>query len=355
MAKRKGICDRFCKGCVYNGYFAGGELSICEYFLITNQLRPCPAGTGCTVKKTGKKISRWDYERELTWQKREKRKCEPKEREVFHRVCACCGTAFDTVFKQQIYCCKKCKMRMAQRAWIKRNKEKMEALNMAKKRHKGIMGRSDIPLAQRLQMQRRAEIVNNRNHAAKIAMFCNAVALHDVEGIGYKRLVRYSQHFKEVVDEFYEDPIVGMAHAKRRMEQMGRPISGELFTLDQEGRSKRDHEIDTNMLQAAQIAFICGEIAMNDFFGLGQQRLKIVSDRTGELTARYAKEGEGFLLDEMKKIGFLVSDGEVIAFVDDDEQPVTPKQAKKDGFSFYAEKSTGKTKVGGSNGKDENC
>lgn len=212
---------------------------------------------------------------------------------------------------------------------------------MAKKRHKGIMGRSDIPLAQRLQMQRQADIVNNRNHAAKIAMFCNAVALHDVEGIGYKRLVRYSLHFKKVVDEFYEDPVVGMAHAKRRMEQMGRPISGELFTLDQEGRSKRDHEIDTNMLQAAQIAFICGEIAMNDFFGFGQARQARISDRTGELTARYAKEGEGFLLVELAKIGFLVVNGEVRAFLDDDEKPVTPKQAMKEGFSYYAERGAG--------------
>jgi hypothetical protein len=209
---------------------------------------------------------------------------------------------------------------------------------MAKKRHKGIMGRSDIPLAQRLQMQREADIVNNRNHAAKIAMLCNAVALHDLEGIGYKRLVRFSLHFKEVVDEFYEDPVVGMAHAKRRMEQMGRPISGDLFTLDQEGRSKRDHEIDTNMLQAAQIAFICGAIAMQDEFGFGQERQERVSDRIGELTARYAKEGEGFLLAEMQKIGFLVVGGEVRAFVDDDEKPITPKQAKKQGFSCFGER-----------------
>ena len=85
--------------------------------------------------------------------------------------------------------------------------------------------RSDIPYALRLKMEHEAKIVANRNHAAKIIMFCNAVALHEVEGVGYKRLVKYAFRFKRVIDEFYEDPIVGMEHAKRRMEYMGMPIS----------------------------------------------------------------------------------------------------------------------------------
>lgn len=204
---------------------------------------------------------------------------------------------------------------------------------MARK-NKGFMGRSDIPFAQRMQLQRQAEIVSIRNQAAKVAMFCRSVALHDVEGIGYKRLVRFSLHFKEVVDEFYEDVEVGMAHAAQRLAQMGRPISGELFTVEPDGRSKRRVEMQNNALQAAQIALICADIAMNDEFGFGQERQDRVAVYSEQLAARYKKEGEGFLLAELKKIGFLVVDGEVRAFLNDDDQPITPKQAEREGIAW---------------------
>lgn len=202
---------------------------------------------------------------------------------------------------------------------------------MARK-NKGFMGRSDIPFAQRMQLQRQAEIVSIRNQAAKVAMFCRSVALHDVEGIGYKRLVRFSLHFKKVIDEFYEDVEVGMAHAAQRLAQMGRPISGELFTVEPDGRSKRVTEKQNNALQAAQIALICADIAMNDEFGFGQERQDRVAAYSEQVASRYNKEGEGFLLKEMEKIGFVIVDGEARAFLDDDGQPVTLKRAKQEGI-----------------------
>lgn len=70
---------------------------------------------------------------------------------------------------------------------------------MAKR--KGILGRSDIPYAQRMKMKKQAMIVHERETAAKAIMFCNAVALHELEGIGYKRLVRYALHFKQLTAE----------------------------------------------------------------------------------------------------------------------------------------------------------
>ena len=42
------ICDSSCRGCKYYGIF----LNCCEYMLQTEQLRPCPAGKGCTVRTT---------------------------------------------------------------------------------------------------------------------------------------------------------------------------------------------------------------------------------------------------------------------------------------------------------------
>lgn len=197
-----------------------------------------------------------------------------------------------------------------------------------KKRGGAIMGRSDIPYAQRLAMKHHADIVVNRDHAAKIVMLCTSVAMHELEGIGYKRLVRYSLHFKRVVDEFYEDPEVGMAHAVRYMEQIGMPISGEFYSIVKEGRTKKEQDIDSHRLQASQIALICGAIAMNAEFGFGEMRQTRISERVTELTDRYLKEGEQFLLDEMAKIGFQIVDGDVRAYVDDDMKAVTPKQAE---------------------------
>lgn len=200
-------------------------------------------------------------------------------------------------------------------------------------RHKGFMGRSDIPFAQRLKLQRQAEIVAYREETARVTMFCNAVALHQVEGIGYKRLVKYSLHFKKINDEFYADPVVGMEHAKRRMEYMGMPISGELFTVDPIGRTKRDLELDNNALQASQVAQVCAAIAMNDEFGFAQKRQERVSEKARDLADRYSKEGIGFLLEELEKIGFLIVNGEVRGFLDENENPVTAKKAKMEGFN----------------------
>lgn len=193
-------------------------------------------------------------------------------------------------------------------------------------KNKGLMNRSDIPFAQRMALQHRNNIKVNRDHAAKISMYCNSVAMWEVEGIGYKRLIRFAQHFKEVLDEFYEDPEVGMAHAKRRMEQMGMPISGEFYSIKLDGLTKKEQDIQDNRLQAVQIALICNAIAMNDVFGFGQERQFRISERAEELTDEYHKKGEQFLLEKMEKIGFQIIDGEVCAFSDDDGNPITPKQ-----------------------------
>ena len=195
-----------------------------------------------------------------------------------------------------------------------------------------IMGRSDIPYAQRIHLQQRNDIIASRDHAAKITMFCMSVAMNEVEGIGYKRLVKFSLHFKEIVDEFYEDIDLGMAHAKRRMDQMGMPISGEFYAIDVPGLSKRDQQIHDHVLQAVQIAQICGAIAMNDVFGFAKERQTRISERVNELTARYKDEGEQFLLEKLGKIGFLIVGGEARAFMADDEEIITPARARKEGF-----------------------
>lgn len=198
------------------------------------------------------------------------------------------------------------------------------------KAHKGsVMGRSDIPYAQRIQIQHRTDVAFNREQAAKVTMFCMCIAMHEIKGVGYKRLVRYSNRYIDNEREFYEDIEVGMNHAKTRMAQIGMPISGEFFADKVDGLTKREQNIHDNSLQAIQVALIVGAITMNDEFGYGQVVQIRISERVKELTERYKSEGVKFLLDEMEKIGFEIVNGTVRAYMDDDGNGVTPKQAKK--------------------------
>jgi hypothetical protein len=196
----------------------------------------------------------------------------------------------------------------------------------------GIMGASHIPYAQRLAMQQRERIAVNRNRSAKIAMFCKCLAIHRVKGAGYKKLVEFSLRYKEVEEEIYEDLEYGMDKAKRRMEQLGMPISGELYSVKMPGFSKREQQVHDHAMQAAQVAMIAGAIAMNDVFGYGKTVQERIELETTKVTEEYNKNGFEWLLGQMEKLGFLVVDSEVRAFLDDDNKAVTPKRAKREGY-----------------------
>ena len=208
----------------------------------------------------------------------------------------------------------------------------MKKKNKTHRRVGGIMNRTDIPFAKRLKMQHNSAIVANREHSAQVTMFCMCGALHKVHGIGYKRLVRYSLTFKKLLDEMYEDVEVGMAHAKQRLAQHGIEIFGELFSVKLPGASAKEQQIQDHALQASQIAQVVGTVAMNQEFGHSEKRLMQTLEVFRELTAQYAKEGDGFLYDMMTGIGFKIIDGKVSAFMGDDGNPVTYNQAVKDGI-----------------------
>ena len=188
----------------------------------------------------------------------------------------------------------------------------------------GIMGRSDIPYAQRLRAQQQFNIGWSREQGARVAMYCWSVAAHEIEGIGYTRLVRFNHRFQELDAEFYSQEIeLSMARAKNRLAQMGIEISGELLMAPhEEGRTARQMEVKHNTMQAVQISIICGCIAANDVFGWAKKPIERVRKRTDELAARYAKEGDGWLLEEMERIGFTIEGGRAVAWVDQDGVPV---------------------------------
>jgi hypothetical protein len=198
-----------------------------------------------------------------------------------------------------------------------------------KRKHRsGIMGCSGIPYAQRLKMQHQADIVDCRDHAARIAMYCTSMALHDVAGIGYQRLARFAVHHKELVEEFYQDQDVGMSHCVTRMKELGMPIDGEFYQPPDDGGSRRELDLQTHALQAVQVALILGAIAANDVFGFGPERQKRLCDRIKEISTRYKHQGQGFLLEEMAKLGFAIVDGKAMVFLDEDGNAVKPQKVE---------------------------
>ena len=94
----------------------------------------------------------------------------------------------------------------------------------------------------------------------------------------------------------------GMDQARRRLAQHGIEISGDLYSIAIPGGTAKDQQIADHRVQASQIAQIVATITINDEFKLGEPKLRRIQEEVNALSARYAKEGEGFLLEEMQKI-----------------------------------------------------
>ena len=204
-------------------------------------------------------------------------------------------------------------------------------MSKAKKKHRpagGIMGRSDIPFAQRIQMQQRSHIAWSREQGARIFMYAFSAAAHQIHGKGYVSLVRFANRFREIDKEVYGsgDIEYSMEDARRRLAQMGITISGNIAVAQNtEGCTRRKMEVKHNIAQATQAAGICATIAANDVWGWADKRLQPVLDLAQEHMHRYAREGTQFLLDYLEKLGFVIVDGHAVGFVDENDQPVRQK------------------------------
>lgn len=121
-----GVCDKYCKDCVYNNLAVGEDIVLCTYYFKTNTRRPCPAGTGCTVKKTGKKSGAWTDARKRDWAKKmaEARQAKKVVRTL---ICAECGKEFEASDPRAKYCSVNCKNRVSQRNMHRRKKPEKQA------------------------------------------------------------------------------------------------------------------------------------------------------------------------------------------------------------------------------------
>lgn len=99
-----------------------------------------------------------------------------------------------------------------------------------------IMQRSDIPFAQRLQMDKAAAISYHREDAARIALQIACVALNDTEGLGYQRLSRFAKRVNELCSEYWEDPEVEDYHLHERLKELGFIVNedGHMIAIESE-------------------------------------------------------------------------------------------------------------------------
>lgn len=98
------ICDEYCLDCKFFGGHAEFECC-CNYFLTTNKRRPCPAGTGCTVKIKRKNKRKFGKYSILSLQKAKETK---KKKEPVIKRCPECGKEFLLNRPNKKYCNYEC-------------------------------------------------------------------------------------------------------------------------------------------------------------------------------------------------------------------------------------------------------
>lgn len=111
-------------------------------------------------------------------------------------------------------------------------------------------GRTDIPYAQRLLMDKFNTIAQHRDHAALLAMKIATVALNDTEKMGYLRLARFAKRQQELTEEFYSDPDYQEAKLDQRLEQLGfKVVNGRLYgAVDENGNTVSTKNLDESTL-----------------------------------------------------------------------------------------------------------
>lgn len=101
------------------------------------------------------------------------------------------------------------------------------------KKTKPRFQRSDIPYADRLLAQRYDSLRQHRDDAARTTLHLACVALNDTEGLGLKRLSKFVERLRELIQEFYSDPEVGQVHLEKRLYQIGFKIeNGYLYVIE---------------------------------------------------------------------------------------------------------------------------
>lgn len=105
---------------------------------------------------------------------------------------------------------------------------------------------SDIPMKDRLLMNKFATVAEHRDHAALIAMKIATVALNNTEGMGYFRLARFAREQQKLTEEYYTDPEYQEEKLNQRLTQMGfKVVNGRMYgAVDEDGNTVSTKELE---------------------------------------------------------------------------------------------------------------
>lgn len=90
-----------------------------------------------------------------------------------------------------------------------------------KKQSRKPAERSDIPYAERLRVNKLANIAAHRDDAHLIELKLSLVSLNESEGLGYVRLSRYAAKQQKNRDEYYKDPEYNSVKLDQAVRQLG--------------------------------------------------------------------------------------------------------------------------------------
>ena len=111
---------------------------------------------------------------------------------------------------------------------------------------KPVFRRSDIPMKDRLLMNKFATVAEHRDHAALTEMKIATVALNNTEGMGYFRLARLAREQQKLTEEYYTDPEYQEEKLNQRLTQLGfKVVNGRLYgAVDENGNTVSTKELE---------------------------------------------------------------------------------------------------------------
>lgn len=111
-------------------------------------------------------------------------------------------------------------------------------MSKTKKKKTSHMNRSDIPYAERLRMNKLANIAGHRDDAHLVELKLALVSLNETEGLGCVRLSRFAKRQNENRERYYRDPDYESEKLDQAVRQLGFIVEdGRLVCiLDEDGK-----------------------------------------------------------------------------------------------------------------------
>lgn len=111
-------------------------------------------------------------------------------------------------------------------------------MSKTKKKKTYHMDRSDIPYAERLRMNKLANIANHRDDAHLVELKLSLVSLNQCKGMGCVQLARYAKLQNDNREKYYADPEYESVKLDQAVRQLGFIVEdGRLVCiLDEDGK-----------------------------------------------------------------------------------------------------------------------